>query len=330
MIKKVYIYGLMFFCSVWISAEEMQFVTTLSSPMGTFAMLETANPKKSVSAQQVNFCNTRSTVGRIDLKGANAYLQNLTLKNGTSLEGNVKEYRVGSSLNVNAGGRVTARRLMANTVSLSSASDAESEVNNTLYISSMSVKGAKAGSLEIPGQVKTSGTGDGEDMHWSNEYTRDYTSSGSATGSSYSSYLLKSSASICEPPREESYYDYSCPSGYEGYRWYVWDYYSCEYEIRDECQVKKKYIWKRQDWYDQNPDYASPYVEQWVVDSINGWSCQPMIDAGVVPSNLHAVALSGCSSTECGSCSGSQGGNYGFAFYYPVGPLCRGYICQQE
>ena len=330
MIKKVYIYGLMFFCSVWISAEEMQFVTTLSSPMGTFAMLETANPKKSVSAQQVNFCNTRSTVGRIDLKGANAYLQNLTLKNGTSLEGNVKEYRVGSSLNVNAGGRVTARRLMANTVSLSSASDAESEVNNTLYISSMSVKGAKAGSLEIPGQVKTSGTGDGEDMHWSNEYTRDYTSSGSATGSSYSSYLLKSSASICEPPREESYYDYSCPSGYEGYLWYVWDYYSCEYEIRDECrEVSYNYKWIRDKTYDYSPS-VDEMGSDLVTDIINNSSCRYLVNEGLVPSYAYAANLSGCSSTECGSCSASQEGKYGFAFYYPVWPLCRGYICQQE
>lgn len=327
MIKKVYIYGLMFFCSVWISAEEMQFVTTLSSPMGTFAMLETANPKKSVSAQQVNFCNTRSTVGRVDLQGANAYLQSLTLKNGTTLGGNTKEYRVGSSLNVNAGGRVTARRLMANTVSLSSASDAESEVNNTLYISSMSVKGAKAGSLEIPGQVKTSGTGDGENMHWSNEYTRDYTSSGSATGSSYSSYLLKSSASICEPPREESYYDYSCPSGYSGYILYVWDEYYCEYSERNYC-VKKNYKWVRDTRYDYSPG-SEEMMSDWVTDAINNWTCQPIINQGLLYDKT-AVALSGCNTTDCGNCTERQAGTYGFSLHYPVWPLCRGYVCRQQ
>ena len=120
---------------------------------------------------------------------------------------------------------------------------------------------------------------------------------------------------VCQPPRGESYYDYSCPSGYEGYLWYVWDYYSCEYEIRDKT-------------YDQNPSFSS--TESWVVNTINNGSCRYMINAGIVPSNLNAVALYGCNTTDCGSCSASQVGNYGFAFYYPVWPLCRGYVCRQQ
>ena len=130
---------------------------------------------------------------------------------------------------------------------------------------------------------------------------------------------------ICQPPRGKSYYDYSCPSGYEGYLWYGWDYDSCKYQMIDECRPIE-YKWIRDKTYDQNPSFSS--TESWVVNTINNGSCRYMINAGIVPSNLNAVALYGCNTTDCGSCSSSQAGDYGFAFYYPVGPLCRGYRCQ--
>ena len=175
-----------------LHAEEMKFVTTLSSPLGTFAQLETADYSATTSVPLLNFCNTRSSAGTVALKGADTYLQTLSLKNGTTLGGNTPEYRISGTLSVNNNSEVTGGRLLANAASLSGASSAKSKVTDTLYMSSMKVKGAKAGSLTIPSQVQTSGSGNNDELEWSNIYTKDYKSDGSANGSkSYTSYLLK-------------------------------------------------------------------------------------------------------------------------------------------
>ncbi len=224
--KRFFIYAVLVLIPASIQAEDLQFVTTLSSPVGTFAQLETADPTSAAVSPVVNFCNTRTSTGRIELRGANAYLQNLTLKNGTTLGGSVQEYRLSSSLNVNSGGSVKGKRLLANNMSLSGASSVNSQVNNTLYVSSMGVKGAKTGSLTIPSKVQTSNTGNNDEMEWSNIYSRDYTSGGSATGSSYSSYLLKSKR--CEPPAGEPT-SQSCPSGYIGTQTRTWNYNTCSW-----------------------------------------------------------------------------------------------------
>ena len=102
--KRFFIYAVLVLIPASIQAEDLQFVTTLSSPLGTFSQLETADPTTAAVSPVVNFCNTRTSTGRIELRGANAYLQNLTLKNGTTLGGDVSEYRISSLLNVNAGG----------------------------------------------------------------------------------------------------------------------------------------------------------------------------------------------------------------------------------
>ena len=224
--KRVLIYLLVAFLPASISAEDLQFITTLSSPLGTFSQLETADPKTAVVSPVVNFCNTRASAGRISLNGSNAYLQTLTLKTNASLGGNVQEYRLSNSLNVNSIGTLRAKRLMANNVSLSGASSINSQVNSTLYISSMNVKGAKTNSLTIPSKVQTSNTGSNNDMEWSNIYSRDYTSSGSATGNSYTSYLLKSKQ--CDPPPGEPTTQ-SCPSGYTGTQTRTWNYSTCSW-----------------------------------------------------------------------------------------------------
>ena len=175
-----------------LHAEEMKFVTTLSSPLGTFAQLETADYSATTSVPLLNFCNTRSSAGTVALKGADTYLQTLSLKNGTTLGGNTPEYRISGTLSGNNNSEVTGGRLLANTASLSGASSAKSKVTDTLYMSSMKVKGAKTAGLTIPSQVQTSGSGNNDELEWSNIYTKDYKSDGSANGSkSYTSYLLK-------------------------------------------------------------------------------------------------------------------------------------------
>ena len=151
-----------------LHAEQMTFVTTLSSPLGTFAQLETADYSATTSVPLLNFCNTRASVGTVTLKGADTYLQTLSLKNGTTLGGNTPEYRISGTLSVNNNSEVTGGRLLANTATVSGASSAKSKVEDTLYAASLKVKGAKAASLTIPGQVQTVGTGSGLTMYWSN------------------------------------------------------------------------------------------------------------------------------------------------------------------
>lgn len=191
--KRAVTFLFLLFGAYSLNAEEMRFVTTLSSPLGTFAQLETADYASLTSVPLVNFCNTRSAVGTVTLKGADTYLQTLSLKNGTELGGNINEYRISGALNVNNNTEVTGGRLMANTATVSGASSAKSQVEDTLYASSLTVKGAKTASLTIPGQVQTSGQGGDDDLEWSNIYTKDYKADGSTTGNnSYTSYLLKS------------------------------------------------------------------------------------------------------------------------------------------
>ena len=46
-----------------VNAEQMQFVTTMSAPVGNFARLDAADSTHVTSAPILNFCNTRSGVG---------------------------------------------------------------------------------------------------------------------------------------------------------------------------------------------------------------------------------------------------------------------------
>lgn len=220
-----------------VCAEEMKFITTLSSPLGTFAQLETVDPGAVSAVPLVNFCNTRSSVGTVTLKGADAYFGTLNLKNGTELGGNIKEYRVSGGLNVNNNTELTGGRLIGNSVSVSGASSAKSKVKDTLYANSLKVKGAKTDNLTIPGQVQTSGKGNNDDLEWSNIYTKDYKSDGSATGtSSYTSYLLKTKGqAVCSAPGGKNQYTAPCENGKVGTITYTWDTASCTYKESGTC-----------------------------------------------------------------------------------------------
>ena len=155
-------------------AESLQFVTTLASPVGTFASLETADPTATVSAPLVNFCNRRISTGLVTLSGANAYIYTMHLQNGATLGGTVPEYRVSGTMQVASGATLEGGRLMANEVTLEDSVMAKSNVTDTLYLDSSEVLGAKADALSIPGQVEASGTGSKENMEWNNSYTCDY------------------------------------------------------------------------------------------------------------------------------------------------------------
>ncbi|WP_428040269.1 hypothetical protein, partial [Candidatus Avelusimicrobium fimicolum] len=105
-----------------VNAEQMQFVTTMSAPVGNFARLDAADPTHVTrvgkdgdsSSGYLNFCNTRSGVGDIIIKGAGAYLKQIDIQNGTTLGStNTPEYRLGENLSIENGGTVTAGRIMA-------------------------------------------------------------------------------------------------------------------------------------------------------------------------------------------------------------------------
>lgn len=183
-----------------LHAEQMQFVTTLSAPVGNFAHLDAADPTHVTSAPLLNFCNTRSGVGNIIIKGANAYLAQVNILNGATLGStNTPEYRLRDNLTVENGGTVTAGRIMASNVTFKDTSFHKSSVTGTLYGSDIAAMGGKADNLEIASTAKiTKGAQTaanlGQTMEWSNQYSKDYDSSGNAksNGKTYTSFLLKS------------------------------------------------------------------------------------------------------------------------------------------
>ena len=188
------------------NAEEMQFITTLSSPVGTFAQLEAVHPLVYAEAPIVNFCNTRVGAGRMTVNGANAYVSNLVLQPSTTMGGNVPEYRIATSVLMYGGGSIKGGRLMANEVGFWSASQPKSDVTNTLYTNDVMLQGAKTTNLTIPGKVQTINQGSGEELEWSNIYNKDYVCDDNGncqeSGGSYTSYLLKSvggSVEITDP-----------------------------------------------------------------------------------------------------------------------------------
>ena len=181
-------------------AEQMQFVTTMSAPVGNFAHLDAADSTHVTSAPILNFCNTRSSVGDIIIKGASAYLKQIDIQNGTTLGStNTPEYRLGENLSIENGGTVTAGRLMANDVTFKDTNFHKSNVTNTIYTNDVAVMGGKTDNMEIASTAKiTKGAQNsanlGEELWWDNQYAGDYDASGNkkANGKTYTSFLLKS------------------------------------------------------------------------------------------------------------------------------------------
>ena len=195
-----------------VSAEQMQFVTTMSAPVGNFARLDAADSTHVTSAPILNFCNTRSSVGNIIIKGAGAYLKQIDIQNGTTLGStNTPEYRLGENLSIENGGTVTAGRVMANDVTFKDTNFHKSNVANTIYGNDVAVMGGKADNMEISGTAKINKSAQnsdnlGEELWWDNQYASDYDASGNkkANGKTYTSFLLKSKTPGCDNSGESA------------------------------------------------------------------------------------------------------------------------------
>ena len=226
-----------------VSAEQMQFVTTMSAPVGNFARLDAADPTHVTrvgkdgdsSSGYLNFCNTRSSVGDIIIKGAGAYLNQVNIQNGTTLGStNTPEYRLGENLSIENGGTVTAGRVMANDVTFKDTNFHKSKVTNTIYGNDISVMGGKTDNMEIASTAKINKSAQNsayldKEMEWSNEYQCDYTSSSNTEGESVwgteyvdvkeyignnSSYLSGKSAPWYVPGDDSRKYDVQCDCVY--------------------------------------------------------------------------------------------------------------------
>ena len=202
------------------NAEQMQFVTTMSAPVGNFARLDAADPTHVTRVGKdgdshsgyLNFCNTRSGVGDIIIKGAGTYLNQVNIQNGTTLGStNTPEYRLGENLSIENGGTVTAGRIMAKDVTFKDANFHKSKVTNTIYGDDISVMGGKTDNMEISGTAKinkgSQNTANlGQELWWDNRYQNDYDSAGSKkeNGKSYTSFLLKSKTPGCDNSGESA------------------------------------------------------------------------------------------------------------------------------
>ena len=239
-----------------LHAEQMQFVTTMSAPVGNFAHLDAADSthvtcvgKKdgdSCIGGYLNFCNTRSNVGNIVIKGANAYLKQVNVQNGATLGStNTPEYRLSDKLTVENGGTVTAGRVMASNVTFKDTNFHKSNVTGTLYGSDIAAMGGKADNMSIASTAKINKSAQtaanlGQEMEWSNQYSKDYDSSGTAksNGKTYTSFLLKSKGTgeeQCTPTQSgQERYTETCSDGSTKIT-YTWNYSTCKYDASGYC-----------------------------------------------------------------------------------------------
>lgn len=98
--------------------EDFNFVSTMSSPLGVFAKLETADAQSVTSVPKVNYCTVHADSGTLTALGkdstynANAQLGTLEVNGG--LVGNATQWKA-SSVTVGSGGVLKVKRIMANT-----------------------------------------------------------------------------------------------------------------------------------------------------------------------------------------------------------------------
>ena len=193
--KIIFAFGFLF-CSALLCAEEMQFITTLSQPTGSFARVAATNADRAARALQVNFCNNKVSSGQINADGAvrAAYLK---LDDTGSLGGNVPVYQL-KTLNLGGNKSFEGGNVWAN-----EANPAKIKADGTLYGKDMSYLVAELPALKITNtaNVKRGGPS-GEDMEWGAQYACDYKDAEGAincTGSASYELCLRKGGDMREP-----------------------------------------------------------------------------------------------------------------------------------
>ncbi len=193
--KKLY-FAVFILLSSCVCAEEMQFITVLSTPVGSFNRLEAVDPSAPAQGTTVNFCTKVGTEGKVQLKGNNNVdIENTNLSPNTTLgRSNAGDY-VLQKITLNSAGELKGSRLLSNVVNVSGQGVGKS---NNLYGTTLTVAGAKATTLNVNnGASQITVQHEAADMVWSNEYQTD-----TACGTNCKQqYLLKSKGqkSTCNP-----------------------------------------------------------------------------------------------------------------------------------
>ena len=184
--------------------ESMDFVTVLSSPVGSFANLETANASFPATANKVNFGSRLASGGTISLAGTTGpSLGKVVLDKNAGLSStNAKEVRV-PGVKVSHSGALKGASLLAGTFNMSGAELSELQVKGAttttdgqvLIDSGITVQAAGANKLTINRTgSKTdnfNSATNSRDVMWSNIYATDYDGSQAGTRDYSRQYILK-------------------------------------------------------------------------------------------------------------------------------------------
>lgn len=214
-------------CACLAQADTMSFITVLSSPVGSFNKLETADPSLPAYGKAVNFCTQVGNGGVVELKGTQAAVLGRTdvagggvyLSSGTTLgKTDHGKYSL-SRIDLKSGGNVKGGRLFANTVAVGNAASGRAEA---LYGNTLTIAGAKTKKLDVANGNSYIEQKDGQvspSMAWSNEYQDD---AACKTGSACAKqYLLKSKGSgPCANETAKTKWDGTrcvCPGAYDYY-----------------------------------------------------------------------------------------------------------------
>lgn len=220
------------------SAANMQFITVLSSPVGSFNKLETADTQQAAVGKRVNFCTKVGSQGTVELKGSqHAQLNAVMLAGGTTLgKTDTGKYSL-NKITLHSGGTVEGGRLLGNNFEVDY--DAAGKASN-VYSNELTLAAAKTTALNVGnGNSVMNGTGASTQMVWSNEYQND---DACKTGSACAKqYLLKGlgqgESSDCSTPPDEEWRKAvkTCSAG--GTLYGNWNENLCGYEPEEYVEV---------------------------------------------------------------------------------------------
>lgn len=273
-------------------AEQLKFVTVLSSPVGTFNKLEEVDPAKSVQSPVINFCTSIGQEGKVVLRGNTPPdITTLNLSEGTTLGGDGGNYIL-NSLTMKDGGTLKGSRLLANTVQINNPTVGKS---TNLYTNELTVAGAKTETLDINnGESKIMEHHNATEMVWSNQYKMD-----NACGTDCAKqYLLKEKGSTAlpdepcqprDPPRGEIYTEDCPPDQTGGPIKYTWNYSLCRYDKSGFCTQGRytcvtSYQWKTVKISIDSPtpgglscsESSSWYTTEWATSMVCGSETEHM------------------------------------------------------